>query len=340
MVDQTTADGDDPETEDTSDIGEQPAGLDRGTAARLAWIRYLFGIAEQQCAFPEELRSIAILSMHDAVELFLHLAAQHANVPLSKARKVEFGEYFSEITKANPALKLSRQQQMKQLNTARVGLKHDGVRPIGRDVEEFRVQVSRFLIENTILVFRVSLEDVSVIDLIRFPMTRDALRGAESAMARGEFFRAMIGIVSGFDSLIGEYEREAKAVHGRSPFAFANNFQFDRSVFRRAPFHHDPFGPRDQGDFEDKIIESIEGMGSALRMLSLGLDYRRYAQFRMLSPPRHLLKIDPKIRTSPAEKLPTSEADCRFCLDFVVDSALQLQEIVFTEPSWRRRPET
>ena len=81
------------------------------------------------------------------------------------------------------------------------------------------------------------------------------------------------------------------------------------------------------------MIRSIEAMSRAVKLLSLGLDYRRYAKFRLLSPPGHLLagyvtagpQVDP---ASLGRPWPPSTDACRFCFDFVVEAALRLQEVV------------
>ena len=164
---------------------EMPESLDRSTAERLSLVRYLFSVAEQQTRLPESLRGIALLTLHDAVELFLHLAAQHLNVSLSRGRSLEYGEYFAKIGEADTSKKLTRQHQMLQLNTARIGLKHHGIRTSGSEVEDLRDQVSRFLSENTPLIFGVSIESVSVVDLIRFPIARQHLREAGFLLSQG-----------------------------------------------------------------------------------------------------------------------------------------------------------
>ncbi|MBA2595108.1 MAG: hypothetical protein H0V00_00595 [Chloroflexia bacterium] len=327
-------DGEAPDAE----AGGTSMQLDRPTAERLALVRYLYSVADQQARLPESVRSIAVLTLHDAVELFLHLAAQYVNVSLTRGARLEFNEYFGKIAEAEPSKRLTRQQHMGQLNAARVGLKHQGIRPSSAEVESFRLTVREFLIENTPKVFGVSLESVSIVDLVRFPACRAHLRDAELGLASGKTGDAMIAVVQAFQSMIDEYEQEAKQAHGRSPFSFAGDFSFDKSFFRRGPIG-DPFSPRNQGDFEDKIIDSINSLAGAVRMLSLGLDYRRYARFRLLTPPAHLLPIrgkpGPQLHLDETDNWPPSLEDCQFCFGFAIDSALQLQEVVFEKPSWR-----
>lgn len=69
-----------------------------------------------------------------------------------------------------------------------------------------------------------------------------------------------------------------------------------------------------------------------MKLLSLGLDYRRYARFRLLTPrvehfmggKRRLLYVSRK----EAERV-ASRDELVFCIDFVLESALRLQEFDF-----------
>lgn len=69
--------------------------IDPQEMKRLALIRFLYTEGLEQVARPAPLSSRALLSFHDAVEMFLLLAAEHLNVNLSQG--VNFNGYFSEI---------------------------------------------------------------------------------------------------------------------------------------------------------------------------------------------------------------------------------------------------
>ena len=78
------------------------------------------------------------------------------------------------------------------------------------------------------------------------------------------------------------------------------------------------------------MIRSIEALQEAVKILSLGLDYRRYVKFRLLTP--YVIRFGEKykvIRTKKSSKrIPTAE-DVHFCIDFIIESALTLQEFDF-----------
>lgn len=315
----------------SADCHTEPATtLPFRTTERLVLVRYLFGVADQQSRQSEPLAGVAVLTLHDGVELFLQLAAEHKNVGPGEKSRTDFEKYFGDIDAALSPDRLSERPAMLRLNKARVVLKHHGLRPAPTEVTRLREAVEQFYEDNTPLVFGVVFGAVSMSDLIRFPGARAGLKEAESKLAEGDTAAALLEIVSSFERAVDDYEGEARAAYGRSPFDFAESFLFDSSFLRYGPSARPPIGPRNQGEFEDKIIRSVESLARGLKLLSLGLDYRQYAKFRLLSPPAGTeprpAKGGPGANRRP---WPPSADDCRFCFDFVVETALRLQNVVF-----------
>lgn len=84
------------------------------------------------------------------------------------------------------------------------------------------------------------------------------------------------------------------------------------------------------GEFIDTTKESIEALQEAVKMLSFGLDYRRYAKFWFLSP--SVLRTFGGPRIQRKDRSVTGELttdDVNFCIGFVIESALALQEFDF-----------
>src|SRR5713101_7834848 len=93
---------------------------------RLSITRSLIQQAEQQLKLAAPLRCIALLSLHDSIEMFLDTAADANSVPLGKR---EFRDYWRSFTAANPPIALPMERAMEKINRARVALKHHGIRP-------------------------------------------------------------------------------------------------------------------------------------------------------------------------------------------------------------------
>ena len=130
-----------------------------------------------------------------------------------------------------------------------------------------------------------------------------------------------------FTQLIGDYESRKRGRFGRSPFFFGESLTFLSS------FHMgiDRSKERKLADFVDKIKESVEALQVAVKILSLGVDYRRYVKFRLLTPhlDRALAGNYLISRGNWGEKGVPSVEDVQFCIDFVIESAVILQEFDF-----------
>jgi hypothetical protein len=294
---------------------------------RLAFIRYLYTQGMEQSRRAETLSSVAVLSWHDSVELFLHLSAERRDIDLKPRGKLEFNEYFGQINAKIAPERLAHQSSMSRLNDTRVSLKHRGVLPSNSSIEQLRADVTRFFEDNTPLIFRIEFEAVSLADLVAYPMTRQSLRDAVLALEDERIEDAGIAIGMAFAQLMVEHERQAgRGFAGHPPFRFLPPFITPPSMRRRT------IPDQDQVAFEQDLVTSLESMEGALRLLSLGIDYRRYAKFRYYMPAvRHIPGSDRfvvQIMQGMASKpnWPPSPQTCRSCLDFVIETALTLQE--------------
>jgi hypothetical protein len=76
----------------------------------------------------------------------------------------------------------------------------------------------------------------------------------------------------------------------------------------------------------------------ALRVLAVGLDYRRYARFELLVP-RVLRSRDGRREVKPTPGLQVGDAEYQFCKQFVIETAFRLAEMDFDldlDDLWRK----
>lgn len=99
----------------------QPADV----VERLGYIRFLHQNGIDQARRPHPMSSAAILSFHDAVELFYVLALDHMVVQVDP--RTPFEAYWRELAKVVP--NLSGRRGMERLNKVRVNIKHHGSIP-------------------------------------------------------------------------------------------------------------------------------------------------------------------------------------------------------------------
>jgi len=305
--------------------------LDKTGVSRLAFIRFLFNLAVEQSKKPEPLSSASILTFHDAIELFLELGSECWNVG---KRDVEFLEYWDLLGKKLSPNELGQKESMRRLSRVRGELKHHGILLSKLDIEGFRVNATNFFEENTPIVFGIELHDVSLAELVQYEKARDYLKEAEKALKEDNREDALGEVACAFEELIRDYESTKTGEFGRSPFFFVRDMTFLSSFHLgldglMAGPNFDEHGMR---EFVDKVRESLISLQGAVKILSLGIDYRRYIKFKLLTPHVSLDEhgewaINREMRGS--KGIPTEE-DVQFCIDFVIESAISLKELDFT----------
>jgi len=292
---------------------------------RLAFIKYLFNIGLYQSYQPEPFCGIAILSFHDSVELFLQLCLDELsiNVTNKENERLTFTGYWSKIEeKVKP---LSQKTSMNRLNTARNGFKHHGNIPSKLDIETFRATTNAFFTENCKLIFDIDFAEVSLIDAIKFDRTRETLKQAKLNFEKGRKIECLRDIILSFRYLLIDYE------------------QSKINRFDQSPFFSSKFIPNPPNQFlkssEDTILkqwansvkESFGEVQDVLKILFLGIDYRKYMKYRSIIQPMTVnLSVDGKsCEAIVLGEISLKKEDLDFCIDFIIESSLKLQEFDF-----------
>jgi hypothetical protein len=286
---------------------------------KLAFIRYLYTVAVEQSKNSEPLSAASILTFHDSVELFLQLVCDEYNI---NSNDFVFMKYWDEISKKSPnGIGLSQKEPMRILNDRRVQLKHKGNIPSKFEVESARFNATSFFQENTSLIFGIGFDNISMTNFVQYIPARDNLNQATEFMDKGELENALARIAIAFASIIDDYENRKTSKYGKSPFFFGTSFTFLDSFFMK-------ISDNKMKEFVDKVKDSIEPMQEAMKILTLGLDYRRYTKFRLLAP-RVLKSFNGYNLSSFNRERSLTVEECRFCHDFVIESAIRVQDFDF-----------
>jgi hypothetical protein len=300
---------------------------------RLAFIKYLYKVAIKQSQTPEPLCVASILTLHDAVELFIQLACEYLDVGKGKG-EIRFLEYWGILASKLPPGVPTHKESMEKLNRARVDLKHLGILPSKSQIEEFRAIVTNFFEENSLRIFGIKFSEVSLIDLVQSQEAKINLKEAMQLLEQNKVEESLDKVALAFEQLIDDYERRKIDQFGRFPFFIGEDLTFldsfsigiDRSQLGKI------------SDFIDKVKESVEALQKAVKILSLGIDYRKYVKFRLFTP-RIYRTLDGTYhiqRIQYGSKGIPSVEDAQFCIDFVIESAIALQEFDFSiEGHWR-----
>ena len=293
--------------------------LESAVVKRLAFIRYLHQAGVAQSHGPWPFSSASLLTQHDAIEFFLQLGSQHLNVGKSQP---DFMEYFSFLNeKVNPAT-LGQQERIRQLNNARGALKHRGLFPSSMDLESYRDAATAFFLENTPLVFGIRFDEVSLVDFVNPESARHSLREAQELIAAGDAAGAVNPIAFAFSEMIADYRGRKRDRPARDRFDFGSRIPTLHELHSGLPMVE---------AFARETKRAIEDIQDAMRVLALGIDYRKYARFETLTPEvlRHY-NGDVRLHQRWSQNLAPTVEDAQFCLDFVIESALALAEFDYS----------
>jgi hypothetical protein len=316
--------------------------LSQDEAGRLAFLRYLHHQAVQQGRLPEPQSSAAVLLLHDAVEAFLLLAAEH----LGGAAPREFGHYWDVLSpaKLTGGVNLAAKQGMVRLNKIRASLKHHGVQPGKAAIDKSLADAATFFAANARLVFDIDYDRVSMADVIEQERVRELARKAETAAADGDHIGAMITLSDACELLLLPRWSNSWEL---SPLRFGDNIPWAGHPV--APRVERALRPSDNGrgfdirandreflaDHIGAVTEAVIALQAAARVTALGIDYAAYLRFVSLTPSHVDTVSGMRQYEAPRGYAPTAH-DVEFCYQFVVSASLRLTEAHahLVPPSW------
>ena len=286
-------------------------GTRPSTVRRLAFIRFLYGQGLDQARRPQPLAATALLSFHDAVEMFLLLAAEHLNVSLDK--NTTFDGYWTQIA-AKADVQLPSRNAMRRMNLSRVSFKHHGSIPSATDLDQFRADVTTFFTDAAQAVFAADFTSTDMTDLVTQQGALAKIRDAEINASEGDYVEALALLSEAFDHLLDDYGDRKRISYDTTAFSFGPGQDFGKFAILDTQ--------------TQAIADAIIPMQRALRVLAVGLDYRRYARFDMLRP-RIRCFGDWHREVQPVPGLPLGDEEYQFCKLFVIETAIQLAEMDF-----------
>jgi hypothetical protein len=280
---------------------------------RLAVAKYLYKIGYDQSQLSEGMAFPCLLSFHDAVEIFLRLTAEKENINSDKFR---FLEYWEKI----PSLTLK--ESMNNLNIRRVNLKHKGILPAKQDLEITRVNVTDFFEQNTIAQFGIDFKDISLINLIAYPTVRQYLEISQTALNEFKLPDAVENAAYAFHELLYTYEQSKIGIYHKSPFYFGDKMNFWARTYENLEKLD-----RDLTTNLRNMKNSIEALQDSMKIMCLGIDYRKYAMFKLLTPV--VTHIGDQYYSELRDDKKWTSNNTQFCIDFVIESSIKLQDFDF-----------
>lgn len=281
---------------------------------RLAYIKQLYKIGVEQSKKSEHIATFSILAFHDSIEMFLKLAAEYKNV---KSDNLRFSGYWDVLTQ------LTLKESMWNFNKRRVNLKHHGILPSKTDIEISRVNTTEFFKQNTEIIFGLDFDSISLIELVQFENVKEHLIESQIKLEKHDFVESVTAAAIAFDELLINYEKN-KGEWGQSPFDFSSEV---------SRYHVYNSRINDETDRAiELLLDKVTHLGNSLKILSLGIDFREYSKFEILTPSVQRT-LDGTIFTNfglhGSDKIQLNNDNCHFCIDFVISTSLKLQEFDF-----------
>jgi len=184
------------------------------------------------------------------------------------------------------------------------------------------VSTLAFFNENCPTVFEIEFDSISSIDLITFKRTKELLKQAESNFYEGLLYESLQNLILSFDYLIRDYEESKKDKFQGSPFFFGKSVASFNSFHLGLTSENGKFK-----DFVDKVTESIEAIQTAIKLLGFGVDYKKYVKFKsIVSSVQLSISESGRVVSYKHGEIKLSKEDLDFCTNFIVESALKLQE--------------
>lgn len=284
---------------------------------RLTYIKYLYHQGVEQSKLPEVIAGFALMQFHDCIEMFLLLVAE--NLGKKDYTKWSFMQYWTEIDS------LTMRDAMNTMKQRRVSLKHHGSFPSHDDVVECRINVETFLRENVKMQFDIDFDSISLVDLISYKSVRSPLYIAVQKMNNGKLYDSLVQARIAFDNLLEDYEGtkmhwyrsilEIGKKQGNKYKDFVKNASLKNANNNMVWFK--------------EITETTNELRDVAKITALGIDFKKYVLFKAVTP--RIIRFigegcDIEDETSLSNRVNFSDDLCNICVNFVIDSAVKLQE--------------
>ena len=287
--------------------------MDELIIKRLAIVKHLYKQGLALSYESEPTNGLCLLPFHDSIEMFMKICADDKSVKIDRSTK--FMDYFSKL----PNLQCS--SQMQNLNNKRVALKHHGEIPSSLDIEIARANATEFFELNTPVYFDIEFSDISLTSFIKYSSVAEWLNKANDAFKKDEFEESICLSHVAFQELLLSHE-EDKSYFYESPFSAVKEC---KHFFRDTKINHQ------LDENINKIKKDLMSIDDALTIIGLGIDYKQYTKFKLLSPYINVWpeKSGRKYDWHPKANIVANSRNSSFCCDFVISCALNLQRSDF-----------
>ena len=275
--------------------------------------------ASEQASLDVPLCTASLLLLHDAVDLFLGLACEHLRAVPPPEVNPSFDDCLDLLRGAMGGRELAHRRSMATLDMARLWLVHYGSHPPRTQLAQYVVRVEDFLTENVRDLFGLEFQEVSMLPLVAWPPVRRRLEAARAAIREDRYREAVEETAKAFGALLDGYRRR-RDLRSRG-----------RPVLRPPdPLRSAP----DLESFSLAVAGHLDPLHEQMLVFALGLDAAAHRRFRSVSPAvlRAAGLDDLEYETDwGGEPVRMTPAHAESCLDFVIESAVRVQDAAVRE---------
>lgn len=279
---------------------------------RLVFAKTLHKEAIHQSHRRRPYSSMSVLAFHDAIELFLFLAAEEVDTK-NDSNLISCCNNIEQKTGEEIAGKAG----IDRLRKARTNLKHYATRPDESEIASFRATAEHFFVENTPKIFGISYDDISMTELVGFEDARLHLQKAKELWRDSRKEEAMGQLALAHHELIHEYKNRVRLELDYSPVPEPAITNWGNS------------------ELQDDVNDALNMISKVLLYIGNGIEYPRFSRFDYLIPDlRHnhegdseFGKYRPSLEKYSYNEFP--EDSFEYCYDFLIELALSLQNSDF-----------
>ena len=303
--------------------------LDATSLKRLTYAKYLYGAAVDGLHSTSPIVAAeALLRVHDSVEIFQLVVLDSLSVP--SAGFMDFWEKVKTKTRKEPPYK----DRFDQLNLMRRGFKHKAIVPNLSELREVAAVVLPFFNEVCRDALNVDFARLSLAELVEDPAVRGRLAKAEDLINSQKYEEGLAEIAIALHLALRQKYPDSSwgprlsdlldpDLSSRRPpkIEFSGSSYLDgvSDLVRR---------------FEEAIEKALETLNARvysqaqlLEMLIWKMDVQKYSKFAQFVPQVYEIgEGNFRVVARTDIRRPFTRRDARFCFQFVLDSALAIQQ--------------
>ena len=263
--------------------------------------------------------SVATSLFHDAVEAFLYFLAEEKKIKNSNFLFMELVEKIGkDCQSVNKCYAMLR-----RLNRARREFKHRGISVTRGDASDFSSGVHEFFRDVSREELEVDFDAISIIHLVEHRRTRNQLHHAKNELENGDYEKSVEYSAKAF-AVIMQYKR----FNDRFPYQKVTFYEATHNIFSQKP-------PPDIEKLGQLLNSEFQQLRTYMEVIGSGIELQSYHKFQCFSPlfsvmSNNSLYEDYSRKERKYLPLPInlSAHHAQFCIDFVVNAAIQIRQSI------------